>query len=554
MLHSSSRYYGHFELITLLIPRKITGGPTLDWSIVQPLFLGANCDVVIFLDCCYAGQAIRAHSAHNIEFLAATDKDQFTPTGNHPGRPSFTKVLSNQLTKVLEDEGVVTIPGLHNRMLRADLGLSKQPFYVVLSEGHSAGSIRLTRWENLTLPLQRTITPSHRPTAEHAASLFLRLSLFAPLDARGRQSLTRWMTRDSPSSIQDIQVIEEAVSQAEAVKNLGQAVMDPYEDISSGSLPLLSSQGRQEAMKLLDALKDALCMPESSQFMEIDTTEITNDINKKSEELITFLTDSLPSLGPQSLKGFDVGDAYGIKDLASRIAMRLSLLQEEVRQDMTRVDFNDRAQAGQRLRFGKQAGAPVFVEYWYYEFASQQDFTRISSQVAKIAALLGESKTEAFRILPGKGYLHETLHGRRFGLVYQLPNDTRDQSVITLSKFMEEVKTVPLELRYRLASCLCQAIQHLHSIGWFHKGIKSDNIILLSRENPPHADGISLETYYIERPYLIGFDCSRPSDAETWSTVDFNAENNIYRHPDRWGKPLRYERHHDIYALVSWKS
>lgn len=92
------------------------------------------------------------------------------------------------------------------------------------------------------------------------------------------------------------------------------------------------------------------------------------------------------------------------------------------------------------------------------------------------------------------------------------------------------------------------------TIGWFHKSIKADNIIFLSKTNSSHADAISHETYDIKHPYLIGFDCSRPSDAETWYTVDFNAENNIYRHPDRWGRPVRYERHHDMYALVNWQS
>jgi hypothetical protein len=539
----------------LFIPRKVSAEPSLDWSIVQPLFLGASCDVVIFLDCCYAGQAVRSRSAHNVEFLAATDKDQFTPTGKFRGRPSFTKVLSDQLVKILDDEGTVTIPGLQSRMVRAELGLVKQPFYIALSEDCSAGKIRLTRWEDIAL-LSQTMTPTTpRPSLEQAASLFLRLSLFSPLDARGRQLLSKWMTRDSPSAIQDIQIIEQAVSQAEAVEDLSRAVISPDKDTSSGSLPpLLSEQARQEAMKLFDAFRDAISIPESYQFLEIDATEIINNINRKSNELIIFLTDCLTSLEPESLKSLVARDLYGTKDLASRISMRLSLLQEEVIEDTCRVDFNDRAEAGQHLRVGKQAGTDVLVEYYYYESASEQESARFSKQVAKISALLCERKSKAFRILPGKGYLRETLHGQRFGLIYQLPSEMGNQSVITLSKFMTETKIVPLELRYRLGSCLCEAVLHFHSIGWFHKSIKADNIILLSKTNLSHADAVSHETYDIEHPNLIGFDCSRPSDAETWSVVDFNAENNIYRHPDRWGRPARYERHHDIYALVSWQS
>ena len=111
------------------------------------MFLGANSDVAILLNCCYAGQAIRSRPWQNVEFLAATDKDQYTPTGRHAGRPSFTNVLCQELVKMLQEESLVTLPGLQRRMLRKDGGTIKQPFYVSLSKDHSARAIRLTKWK-----------------------------------------------------------------------------------------------------------------------------------------------------------------------------------------------------------------------------------------------------------------------------------------------------------------------------------------------------------------------------------------------------------------------
>ena len=122
--------------------RKISGGPWLDWAIIQPLFLGANCDVAILLDCCFAGQAVRSRLQNHVEFLAATDKDQFTPTGQLANRPSFTKVLTQELGLVLREAGHITLSELHHRMLRKEAGLVKQPFYAILSRSSSGAGIR----------------------------------------------------------------------------------------------------------------------------------------------------------------------------------------------------------------------------------------------------------------------------------------------------------------------------------------------------------------------------------------------------------------------------
>jgi hypothetical protein len=99
-----------------------------------------------------------------------------------------------------------------------------------------------------------------------------------------------------------------------------------------------------------------------------------------------------------------------------------------------------------------------------------------------------------------------------------------------------------------MSKSLCEGLLHLHSIGWLHKGIKSDKITTFSKiTNDGNSDSKqpSHEKYDFDNPYFIGFDCSRATDAETWSTVDFTTKENIYRHPERWGIPIRFERHHD---------
>ena len=155
--------------------------------------------------------------------------------------------------------------------------------------------------------------------------------------------------------------------------------------------------------------------------------------------------------------------------------------------------------------------------------------------------------------MQGVGFLRESLHGIRYGIVYQTPEETRGHVFCSLSDLISKINTVPLEIRMRTTYALCEALLNLHSIGWYHKAIKSENILCFGQDAEIGSKGSS-RAWNLHCPYLIGFDYSRPSAAETRSRVDFTTANNIYRHPDRWGKASTFQRHHDIYALVSFVS
>jgi len=230
--------------------------------------------------------------------------------------------------------------------------------------------------------------------------------------------------------------------------------------------------------------------------------------------------------------------------------MRLTLVQDELTKGAIKVYFDSTAPADHHLRIGRKDEDSVLVEYWEYEIVGNQDVNKSLEQAARISALLVEDKAKAFRILPGLGYVEETIRPR-IGFVYRLPSRISTNDYWTLSKLIGTVKTLPLEVRCQLASAICDAILHLHSIGWFHKAIKSENIVILRNLNHGTGEATSHRLYDFDNPYVIGFDCSRPSQMESRLTVDFSVKNNIYRHPERWGNPKPFERKHDIYALVS---
>ncbi|KAI1503801.1 hypothetical protein F5X99DRAFT_406800 [Biscogniauxia marginata] len=524
-----------------------TDGPTLDWSVIQPQFLSADCDVVIFLDCCYAGQAVRTRISHRVEFLAATDKDQFTPIGKGE-YPSFTKVLVREMKRMLEDHGVVTIPSLQRCMVGVKSGLRKQPFYVPLSEKDPqdpVNAVRLTRWERIDHLETYSVLPES-PTER--AFFELRLRLTHPIDRNGTKGLVNWVTKNSPHIIDDIEVVDKGISETRATINLAHQLGRSNYDGLPSHRPFLPDPAQQKINELLEDLNESILTSIPEAIGDIESIKVFNDIKEKSAKISNFINSCLTSLDGESCAILRKQDLSSIEDLRNQISMRLTLLDDDTDRNPIRVSFKSLAQSNQRIRIGQVEDRTVVVEYFSYDATTKDSYTKASRQVAKVSALLSEPKDSTFRTLPGVGFTHDTNHGPRFGMVYDLPENRDGLNFCFLSDVISKTKFVPLDIRCRLSLALCEAVMRLHSIGWFHKGIKSENVIFPC--SPNAKDGQLCDSLQdLEQPFLIGFDCSRPEDAETWATVDFNTAANIYRHPDRWGRPSRFERHHDLYAL-----
>ncbi|KAF5012413.1 hypothetical protein FDECE_1542 [Fusarium decemcellulare] len=525
---------------------KICGEPTLDWSNIQPQLFLASGDVAIILDCCYAGQAARSRTSHRVEFLAATDKDNWTPTGMQKW-PSFTKVLMQQMEFAMSTQGLVTLAALQSRMVIAEAGLKRQPLLVSLAGNASEGPIKLTK-----LPSDSNSTESTPTSISRSInSIYLRLYLFDPLDGTTSPSLLRWLTRDSPASVEDIQLLDQVMSQAQDINKMGTEVFEAaIEQERTQMLPFLSREGQVEVQRLLSELRLAVCASGDalSATPEMAKT-ILHNLRMASSRLMDFVKDSLATMDRSTLSTLDDSNAVILEDIKNKIAMRLILLDDtDMSGSPTRVSFRDMASPGQRIRFGKQADNDVLVEYIYYDAEDPGASDRLPNQIKRVIALLSESKNPAFRCFGSSGFSQETLCGPRFGLIHPLPKDLTGRKCMFLADLIGRIKYVPLNRRMRLTGVICNAILHLHSIGWYYKNIKCDNVVVFG---PPDGgdDGYIAENWDFEKPFLIGFDCSRPVDAETRDTVDFTTKNNIYRHPDRWGRSTRFEKHHDLYSL-----
>ncbi len=452
---------------------------------------------------------------------------------------------------MLERDGVVTLRGLAKHLSATGAGLYRQPFHISLGGDHLAGPIKLARLHDTRDPHARA------GEASPAVSLQLKLSLFEPLNSETASSLIRWMTRDSPASIEDIQFADQALSEANETGQLCNELLHVHSQADGQLLSYLSKQGQAEGMALLSHLRSAMSSPTSTHLTDVEVMQVVKTVKQRSQDLVVFIEDSLPRLNTNSLQAMEAGELFKAvnQDLRNHINMRLTLIAEDMPDKETEIAFDatDPPRASQRFRTGSKDGKRVLVEYFYYDETSSNSESSILRQVRRISALHAEAKSRAFHLMQGVGFLRESLRGIRYGIIYQTPEETGGHLFSSLSDLISKVNTVPLEIRMRTAYALCEALLNLHSIGWYHKAIKSENVLCFG-QNSEIGSERSFTAWELHCPYLIGFDCSRPSAAETRSTVDFTTSNNIYRHPDRWGRASPFQRHHDIYALVSFAS
>ena len=182
-----------------------------------------------------------------------------------------------------------------------------------------------------------------------------------------------------------------------------------------------------------------------------------------------------------------------------------------------------------------------------YEVADAENSVRLLVSTLQIAA----QRPETFHVLDCYGcfYTHES-----FGIVYKLPAQYSEfgHQCETLRNilFHEQYKKVfgsDQSHRLKLATALSWTIFELHSVGWVHKSLNPDNILVFKKEK----DRGNVEFDW-SSPYVVGFDLARPNTGysgklnlnEQWST-------RIYTHPDRLreDKFIRYEKFHDLYSL-----
>lgn len=185
--------------------------------------------------------------------------------------------------------------------------------------------------------------------------------------------------------------------------------------------------------------------------------------------------------------------------------------------------------------------------------------TRILQRLQHISKLLhtDSPKPPEFRSLSCSGFLLLESPAR-FAFVYNLPkplspSTDRDSMVPeslhdVLSDENRERYRPSQTARFILAKRLATSLLYLHTTGWLHKGIRSQNILVLGEGNRSSALSISK---LVEEPYLVGHGYARLSSNVSGTEPVYNDPLKTYHHhPDILGENrARFQKKYDVYSL-----
>lgn len=193
----------------------------------------------------------------------------------------------------------------------------------------------------------------------------------------------------------------------------------------------------------------------------------------------------------------------------------------------------------QRAGVQSVPAVPVLLEYASYDpIYSITGITPSMTRFEKLFSALSRAYISTDRLLSGLlrliGYFEEPEHSR-FCLLYALPThfgpvDLKTPTmpaIIILSDLLSSNTYEPsLEVKYRLAYNVANAVFDLHSKGVVHGNIVSSNILFIENQAQNRFD---LAQVNMRQSFLASFDLF--SDNATDSSEPSSQSTSLYRHP-----------------------
>lgn len=195
----------------------------------------------------------------------------------------------------------------------------------------------------------------------------------------------------------------------------------------------------------------------------------------------------------------------------------------------------------------------VMVEYKSYKLS--QDSTPDSDIVRRIrqlAQLLSTQSDPSLMTLPCTAFFDDPTNAR-FGLLFQFSR-TLEQEPVTLGHEFTTRDPPRLDARIKLAYDLAVSLQSLHSVGWLHRGLCSENVLLFRcHSGPPGLPWSNPDEWMNWRhPKLVGFEHMGRGSAFSNGWQDRDNARNLYKHPSlcSWVE-TPFTKYHDIYGNLS---
>lgn len=190
---------------------------------------------------------------------------------------------------------------------------------------------------------------------------------------------------------------------------------------------------------------------------------------------------------------------------------------------------------------GMRGSEQVIVDNLTFGGTPLGDESRVKGDVKDLVQLLQEKAKGCIGILEPKVYVEDkdpSLQTLNFTILFKMPPGMgRPQS---LRYALSTERCPSLCNRVKIGQDLAASVSHIHILGFVHKNIRPETVLLLSCEETP-----------LLSTYLIGFRNFRKDDGVTTLLGDDEWQKNIYRSPRRYGKSPAdaYVMQHDIFSL-----
>ncbi|KAI9821205.1 MAG: hypothetical protein M1827_003939 [Pycnora praestabilis] len=194
-------------------------------------------------------------------------------------------------------------------------------------------------------------------------------------------------------------------------------------------------------------------------------------------------------------------------------------------------------------------GRPVLLEWKTVDIALE---SKLKYRIESLATLLSDIDDPSFHSLRCLGFLKEHDSGQ-YAYVFNLPilgiRDEimqRSHAFKTLLELLGPRNRKPsLNERFSLSIALTETVLQLHTSGWLHKGIRSENVLFFEEK----------ESYWgcanIGNPIVLGYEYSRADNPLEATEAPRSQQGvDLYRHPSSVGAHrVFYRKRFDLYAL-----
>ena len=237
---------------------------------------------------------------------------------------------------------------------------------------------------------------------------------------------------------------------------------------------------------------------------------------------------------------------------AEHAGLRKLLLSEEKPQPRLQLTLSltsRRSFDGASRELAVLDGKHVLVEYLPYVPNSQGFLPRqLSNRFNQTAGLLHRQSDPDFRALHCLGYIDQQVPPS-VELIFEIPviYTIGAGPVVNTLLTLVGTKTASkpsLGSRLHLCYLLAHSLSLFHSVNWIHRAFRSENILFLKKPGTPDNTETDLTD-----PKISGFEVCRLESDVSIGPYDDAISRNVYRHPERWGIPIRsFTKYHDIYC------